>query len=212
MQTHLLKLEPPYRFIFDEKYGRTGKVIAVLLKETDDPEDPEYGRTVSVPIVDLAYTWDGTDLADCTVLCDEFAPRISFERFISCLMTVPKSMWFPNGLFSVYSFGSQLTDLGIRVLFPCEGETEGQFDVTMKTDLHLGIDKGEYWVENSFGGFFFNGRYQSREALRSAILTRRNDYYRAFPRKTFRIRLMTDNADFKDLVEEINNTPYERDE
>ncbi len=84
--------------------------------------------------------------------------------------------------------------------------------MTMKTTLHLGIDQGEYWVENSFSGFFFNGRYQSREALRSAILTRRNDYYRAFPLKTFRISLMTDDADFKDLVEEINNTPYERDE
>ena len=212
MQTHLLKLEPPYRFIFDEKYGRVGKVIAVLLKETDAPEDPEYGRTVSVPIVDLAFAWDGTDLADCTVLCDEFRPRISFDRFIHCLMMVPENMWFPNGFFSVYEFGSQLTDLGIRVLFPGEGETEGQFDVTMKTKLLLGIDQGEYWVENSFGDFFFNGRYQSREALRAAILTRRNDYYRAFPRKTFRIRLTTDNADFKDLVEEINNTPYERDE
>ena len=210
--THLLKLEPPYRFIFDRKYGRAGKVIAVLLKEKEDPDDSEFGRTVSVPIVDLAYTWDGTDLAECIVLCDEFTPRITFDMFIHCLMTTTRSTWFPNGIFSVYSFGRELNDLGVRVLFPGEGETEGQSDVSMKTTLRLGIDKGEYWVENSYGGFYFEGRYPSLESMRLAILDRRDDYYRAFPQKRFHIALSTDNPDFQGFVEDINNTPYDHNE
>lgn len=212
MQTHLLKLEPPYKFIFDEKYGRVGKVIAVLLKPSDEESDFDDRRTISVPIVDLAYTWDGTDLAECRVLCDEFYPRISFEMYIHCLMSVNQSNWFPNGLFSVYSFSSQLNELGIRVLFPCEGEKEGEHEVIMKTKLRLGADDGVYWVENSFGGFYFGGRYESREKLHYAILGRRNDYYRSFPQKRFTIKLSTDNAEFQDMLDDINNTPYDRDE
>ena len=212
MQTHLLKLESPYKFIFDEKNGRVGKVIAVILKEKDDPDDSEFGRTVSVPIVDLAYTWDGTDLADCIELCDEFNPRITFDMFIHCLMMTDKMAWFPNGLFSVYSFGSRLNELGIRVLFPCEGEKEGEHDVSMKTTLRLGTNQGGYWVENNWGGFYFGGCYSSLESLRSAILERRNDYYRAFPQKSFHIELTTNNPDFQGFVEDINNTPYDRDE
>ncbi len=212
MQTHLLKLDPPYKFIFDEKYGRTGKVIAVLLQPIDEEDNPEYGRTVSVPIIDLAYTWDGTDLAECRVLCDEFYPRISFEMYINCLMSVKKSMWFPNGLFSVYYFTSQLNELGIRVLFPCEGEKEGEHEVIMKTRLSLGADDGVYWVENFFGGFYFAGRYESLDKLYYAILERRNDYYRSFPQKRFIIKLSTDNPEFQDMLDDINNTPYERDE
>lgn len=209
MQTHLLKLEPPYRFVFDEENGRVGKVIAVLLKETNETG---YIRTVSVPIVDMAFTWDDTDLAECMVLCDEFYSRISFETYIHCMMMVNKDRWFPNGFFSVYNFGCQLNELGIRVLFPCEGEIEGQYEVTMKTDLHLGIDKGEYWVENSFGGFLFGGRYKSLQNLRSYIIERRNDYYRSFPQKHFIIRLTTTNSEFQDMIDDINNTPYMRDE
>ncbi len=209
MQTHLLKLEPPYRFVFDEEHGRVGKVIAVLLKETNEEG---YNRTVSVPIVDMAFTWDDTDLAECMVLCDEFHQRISFETYIYCLMTVSASNWFPNGFFSVYNFGSQLNELGIRVLFPCEGEIEGQNEITMKTDLHLGFNNGEYWVENSFGGFLFGGRYKSLQNLRSYIIGRRNDYYRSFPQKRFIIRLTTDNNEFQDMIDDINNTPYMRNE
>jgi len=209
MQTHLLKLEPPYRFVFDEENGRVGKVIAVLLKETNETG---FIRTVSVPIVDMAFTWDDTDLAKCMVLCDEFYSRISFETYIHCMMMVNKDRWFPNGYFSVYNFGCQLNELGIRVLFPCEGEIEGQYEVTMKTNLHLGIDKGEYWVENSFGGFLFGGRYNSLQNLRSYIIERRNDYYRSFPQKHFIIRLTTTNSEFQDMIDDINNTPYMRDE
>ena len=213
MQTHLLKLDPPNRFIFDEKYGRVGKVIAVLLQPNENEDSSEYGRTVSVPIVDLAYTWDGTDLAECRVLCDEFCPRISFEMYIDCLMSVRSSQWFPNGFFSVYHFGSQLNNLGIRVLFPGEGEKEGEHEVTVKTTLFLGVDeKGVYWVENAFGGFYFGGRYESAEKLRDAILQRRNDYYRSFPQKRFIISLHTDNKEFQPMLDEINNTPYDRDE
>lgn len=212
MQTHLLKLEPPYRFILDERHGRIGKVIAVLLKEMDDRNSPSLGKTVSVPIVDIADTWDDTDLAECQILCDEFSPCISFDKYIHCLMMVPQSTWFPNGLFSVYNFGMQLAEQGIRVLFPGEGEKEGEYNVTMKTKLHLGADNGIYWVENSFGGFYFGGRYKTAELLQAAILDRRNDYYRAFPQKRFRIVLTTDNADFKDMIDNINNTPYARDE
>lgn len=210
MQTHLLKLEPPYKFIFDMEHGRTGKVIAVLLKPSDKEE--EKGRTVSVPIVDIAYTWDGTDLAECEILCDEFYPRISFERYIHCMMMVDKHRWFPNGLFSVYEFGFQLNELGIRVLFPGEGEKEGEHEVTMKTTLRLGVSDGVYWVENNWGGFYFGGRYESREKLCAAILERRNDYYRSFPQKRFIIRLTTDNAEFLDMIDNINNTPYDRDD
>ena len=213
MQTHLLKLDPPYRFIFDEKYGRVGKVIAVLLQPNEDEDSYEYGRTVSVPIVDLAYTWDGTDLSDCRILCDEFRPRISFEMYIDCLMSVTPSKWFPNGFFSVYHFSWHLNDLGIRVLFPGEGEKEGEYEVTMKTTLLMGVDeKGMYWVENAFGGFYFGGRYESILKLYDAILQRRNDYYRSFPQKRFIISLSTDNDEFKSLLEDINNTPYDRDE
>ena len=212
MQTHLLKLDPPYKILFDEKHGRVGKVIAVLLRPSDKEKNFDGDNTVSVPIVDLAYTWDDTDLAECHILCDEFTPRISFETYINCLMSVNKDIWFPNGLFSVYFFGSQLNELGIRVLFPGEGEKEGEHEVIMKTKLHLGVHEGTYWVENAFGGFYFGGRYESREKLSHAILGRRNDYYRSFPQKRFIIQLSTDNKDFQDLLDDINNTPYNRDE
>lgn len=213
MQTHLLKLDPPYKIVFDEKNGRVGKVIAVLLQPNEDEDSYDKGRTVSVPIVDLAYTWDGTDLADCRILCDEFRPRISFEMYIDCLMSVSPHQWFPNGFFSVFHFSSQLNNLGIRVLFPCEGEKEGEHEVTMKTKLYLGVDdKGVYWVENAFGGFYFGGRYESAEKLSNAILQRRNDYYRSFPQKRFIISLRTDNAEFQPMLDNINNTPYDRDE
>ena len=213
MQTHLLKLDPPYKFIFDEKYGRVGKVIAVLLQPNEDEDSYEYGRTGSVPIVDLAYTWDGTDLADCRILCDEFRPRISFKMYIDCLMSVTPSKWFPNGFFSVYHFSSQLNDLGIRVVFPGEGEKEGEHELAMKTKLLLGVDeKGMYWVENTFGGFYFGGCYKSVAKLYDAILQCRNDYYRSFHQKRFIISLCTDNDEFQPLLDDINNTPYDRDE
>jgi hypothetical protein len=210
MQTHLLKLDPPYKFIFDEKYGRVGKVIAALLRPSDEEKNFENDKTISVPIVDLAYTWDDADLAGCRVLCDETAPSISFEMYIDCLMSVKKRDWFPNGWFSVYYFSSQLNELGIRVQFPDEGEKESEHEVTIKTKLYLGNDKGTYWVENSHGGFYFDGRYESREKMRYAILERRNDYYRSFPQKHFTIKLSTDNAEFRDMLDEINNTPYDR--
>ena len=123
-------------------------------------------------------------------------------------------MWFPNGFFSIYRFGSQLNELGIRVLFPCEGEREGEHEVTMETKLDLGVNEGVYWVENSgpLGSFYFSGRYESLEKMRYAILERRNDYYRSFPQKRFIIQLSTDNPEFQDMVDDINNTPYDRDE
>lgn len=207
MQTHLLKLEPPYRFIFDQRNGRVGKVIAVLLRVTDDPE---HDRTISVPIVDMAYTWDDADLAECDELCDEFSPRISFNMYIRCLMLTDSRAWFPNGRFSVYSFGMQLNELGIRVVFPGEGDKEGEVEMTMKTKLHLGNADGVYWVENAFGSFFFNGSYKSRDALRSYLLERRNDYYRSFPQKRFNIVLYTEDKAFQSILDDINNTPYER--
>ena len=198
MQTHLLKLEPPYKFIFDPKNGRVGKVIAALLKEKNESEE---STMVSIPIVDLAFIWDGTELSECIELCDEFYPQISFEMYIHCLMMVSESSWFPTGFFSVYNFGSRLNELGIRVLFPCEGEAEGQHEVTMKTNLHLGFSNGEYWVENSFGGFLFGGRYESRQELQSYILERCNDYYRSFPQKRFIIILTTNNDEFQDMID-----------
>ena len=76
----------------------------------------------------------------------------------------------------------------------------------------LGVEEGVYWVESGFGGFHFGNRFDTLEAMRSYIINRRNDYYRAFPQKRFHIVLRTDNLDFKDFVEEINNTPYKRDE
>ena len=93
MQTHLLKLEPPYRFIFDQMNGRTGKVIAVLLKETVDPLNPEMSMTISVPIVDLAYTWDGSDLADCMELTYVKNDGKTFKHDEAVL---PRSLDYPN--------------------------------------------------------------------------------------------------------------------
>lgn len=77
----------------------------------------------------------------------------------------------------------------------------------------MGVDEqGVYWVENGFGGFYFGGRYESKEKLYDAILERRNDYYRSFPQKRFIIRLRTDNPEFQPMLDDINNTPYDRDE
>ncbi|MBR2183957.1 MAG: hypothetical protein IJ897_00825 [Prevotella sp.] len=206
MQTHLLKLEPPYKFVFDEEHGRVGKVIAVLLRPSDEEKNFDNDRTISVPIVDLAYTWDDTDLAQCRILCDEFNPRISFDTYICCLMSVKKDKWLPNGFFSVFYFSSQLNELGIEVQFPGEEEKEGE--LTIETKLHLGNKEGKWWVENFFGYFYFGGSYESRERLRYGILERRNDYYRSFPQKRFTINLSTDNAEFQDMLDDINNTPY----
>lgn len=109
MQTHLLKLDPPYKFVFDEKHGRVGKVIAVLLRPSDEEKNFDNDKTISVPIVDLACTWDDTDLAGCRVLCDEFNPRISFEEYIYCLMSVKRDKWLPNGFFPSFISVPSLT-------------------------------------------------------------------------------------------------------
>ncbi len=210
MQTHLLKLDPPYKFVFDEKHGRVGKVIAVLLRPSDEEKNFDNDKTISVPIVDLACTWDDTDLAGCRVLCDEFNPRISFEEYIYCLMSVKRDKWLPNGFFSVFYLSSQLNDLGIDVQFPGEEEKEGGHEIIMETKLHLGNKDGKWWVENFFGDFYFGGSYESRERLHYGILERRNDYYRSFPQKHFTIKLSSDNAEFQDMLDDINNMPYDR--
>ena len=212
MQTHLLKLDQPYKYIFDEEHGRVGKVIAVLLRPSDREKNFYNDRTISVPIVNFAETWDDADLAQCRILCNELNPCISFDIFIECLVSVKKDVWFPNGIFSVFYFSSQLNELGIEVQFP-DGDSSGEEnEVIINTKLYLGIDEGTYWVESSYGSFYFAGRYESLEKLRDGILERRNDYYRSFPQKCFTIELSTDNAEFQGMLDDINNTPFDCDE
>ena len=86
MDTQILKLEPPFEYIYCN--GEVGKHIATyIVGETKVDENGNYQLvTHSHPIVKYwnapqGVVWDRAELTDCEVLCDDRDKRVSIFTF-----------------------------------------------------------------------------------------------------------------------------------
>lgn len=204
-QTHLLKLDPPYKIIWDEKNRRLFKHIATLIDvELNDKPENSLKHTVEYPIDETGKVME-TTLDSCAPQCSEYE-SITLKDFTWLLISVPQSEWTPNGFFSIMRLASMFRYYNIDVEFPGEQEA-GEEPIVFEEYLMLGCgEDNKWWVENHIENFFFGTCVKSKEELRAYIEYMRNEYYRAFSDKNFRIVFTTNNKDFKEFVDEINST------
>ena len=181
------------------------KHIATLIA-ISERKDETFSTEEYVVAEDGSVWYDGT-LRDCRDVCREYE-SINLSEFINMLMLVPKDKWFPNGLFSINRLATSLHYYEIDVELPGEKEADGK-EWEIVTQLHLGKDEqGVFWVESGFGNFYFGTRKNTLSELEEYIIYMRNEYYRAFPDKHFRIVLSTSDNAWQELVDKINaNNP-----
>ena len=207
-QTQLLKLDAPYTVMWDDAEHLAFKHFATLIDvELDDEPESFLGRVVEHPVTETGHVLRAT-LDDCEPICQE-GGRIDLMEFCGLLAHVDKSEWFPHGDFSIYTLSTQLRAHNIDVELPGEAEANGGWwDIDV--ELSLGDDGGIYWVESGFTNFLFDTRLPSNESnpkgLKFYLRNTRDDYYRAFPGKKFRIVLSSKNGNFADIIEELNKT------
>lgn len=201
-QTHLLKLDAPYMIVWDDVEQRIYKHFATLIEIKED----ENGKlcTAEYAVDETGRVSYASTLDHCMEVCKEYE-HIKLQDFIHILMLTPKESWYPNGLFSINYLARSLHEYEVDVELPGEMEANGE-EWEIQTRLHLGkTEDGFYWVENGYGNFFFGERKETQSELEEYLVYMRNEYYRAFPDKRFRIVFTTTDEDWQEVVDKVNS-------
>ena len=199
-QTHIVKLDAPYMIVWNPDKLEMAKHMATLI-EVDENQEGEL-VTVEHIVDDRGHVWHWAELDDHIDVCREYE-SIDLLEFDRLMFSVRRDQWSPNGLFSINYLAMLLEYYGIDVELPGEKEANGEeWEIT--THLNLGQTDNVFWVEDGVENFSFGTRKNSLAELGSYIVYTRNEYYRAFPNKKFRIVFTTKCKEWQDFVDKIN--------
>ena len=204
METEILKLDRPYKYIFCN--GSTALHIATLIVyEATEDEDGEYVlRTHSHPIVRYfdrpeGTVWNKAELRDCDVICSEDEMQISLKRFRKLLSRHPENYdseveGIGYGLNPIWK--RDLEDIGIKITWPV-GEDGKEHFTEFKVRLEIEPDKRyPYVCKDWFSDFFFYEEAKNLEDLKEFLVNARNWYYQLFDDHQFAIKFIIGFFDF----------------
>lgn len=217
IQTHLMKLEPPYPVLnIDGTIVRHVATLIEVREAYDRKTGEERIKTVSHPVVDYGdneyagIVYDNVLLEDCEPIAKEMRPAdfymLSYDMRKKHGRTSPMS--HPEYIVA------RLKEVGVTVKWPMKKDKDG-FETDEPEDhfdIPISIDKSEevdWWIE-SFDFFFeFGGNgYKSEQDVLQYIRETRSSYYRAFPEHQFDIVFHSNKAKAQPLIAELNAHPH----
>lgn len=218
IQTHLMKLEPPYPVL--NMKGTFGRHVATLI-EVRTMIDPHTGdekiKTISHPVVDYGdnnysgVVYEEINLEECDIL-PKLLPMLEFHSIVHGAQSM-----FNNKLYSLRPevIVAQLKALGVTVNFPKEKDAEG-FDTNepakvIEVNISLGYsERNQYWwAESDIFSFCFDARdMKSDKELLNYIREMRSGYYAAFSEYQFDIVFHNNREEAQYLIDELNRNPH----
>lgn len=217
IQTHLMKLEPPYPVLnIDGTIVRHVATLIEVREAYDSATGDERIKTVSHPVVDYGdneyagIVYDNIELEDCELIAKEMRPAdfylLTFHLQQKHGRMAPMSR--PEYIVA------RLKEVGVTVKWPMKKDKDG-FETDEPEDyfdIGISIDKSEkvgWWIES--GNFFFefggNG-YKSEQDVLQYIRETRSSYYRAFPEHQFDIVFHSNMPKAQPLIAELNAHPH----
>lgn len=232
IQTQLLKLDPPYNFIFCN--GIIGKHIATLI--TCLPKTNESGQysleTHSHPVVKYAdspdgVVWDKAELKECQVLCDETNKQISLDDFLKysyyvhpTLLPIPGSA--PNLSLSTVQaieFNISLRSCGIAVKWPMlniagKERPQDSFEISLMFEKNPEGSARQYSCR-TYGGsdiefsggvaLGFYSDFDTKQDLEHQLQNFIGNYYTIFNDHQFKIVFTSfTKSEFDDVIDKVN--------
>lgn len=217
IQTHLLKIEPPYRVLNIE--GDLVRHIATLIevREVFDPRSHEERiKTISHPVVDYGnnnyagVVREDVTLEDCEILSNPLSP-IAFYLLAD---EVKRKFNFSSFASDPERLVKRLKALGIAIEWPMKKDAEG-FDTNEPEDrfeIPISIDhseKGNWGVESGDNFFSFDHiGCASEQALLNKIRETRSSYYKAFSDHQFDIVFRSNMPEAQHIIAELNANPH----
>ena len=235
MNTEILKLEPPYEYIYCN--GSIGLHIATMIVyEAKTDEDGKYQLvTHSHPIVKYhkcpgGTVWNRAELTDCKVLCREDDKRITMAQFYDFVSAVGRMQFLDDeefngkmGFISAPMWKGMLDERGIEIEWPMldvNGEQKPQdtFHITLAFGEFVMGSKYKYEYFNYgasdldlVGGaqLFFSSRFDTKEDLEMQLMNAMMSYYTAFRDHQFKIVFDSLGSEFDDVIAKVNSKEEE---
>ena len=239
MNTEILKLEPPYEYIYCN--GSIGLHIATMIVyEAQTDEDGKYQLvTHSHPIVKYrkcpgGTVWNRAELTDCKVLCREDDKRITMDDFYNFVSGVGRMNLFENddegedvGIMMDYLSASMwkgiLNENGIEIEWPMieeDGEQKPQdtFYIMLVFEEFTMGSKYKYLCHDygasdiMFNGgseLFFSSQFNTKEDLEMQLMNGMMSYYAAFKDHQFKIVFDSHGSEFDDVIARVNSKEEE---
>lgn len=235
MNTEILKLEPPYEYIYCN--GSIGLHIATMIVyEAKMDEDGKYQLvTHSHPIVKYhkcpgGTVWNRAELTDCKVLCREDDKRITMNQFYDFVTGVGRMRLSDDYVDTLMDFLSApvwknvLDDNGIEIEWPMldeNGEQKPQdiFYITLMFQENPEGSRFKYTCRDYgasdivfVGGaeLFFSSQFNTKEDLEMQLMNGMTSYYTAFRDHQFKIVFDSMGCDdFDDVIEKVNSKEEE---
>lgn len=223
METHILKLDPPYQIIHCN--GRIGLHVAtLLLADPRETEPDKYGvsdayvTTKSYPIVSYGpkslrgIAWDTYELKDCQFVCYE-GETISLLAFTEM---VRESADAGEVLNEAMRIKAGLDQFGVKIAIPEMPlevnlhhwwETEGKASDPRNCDICEGEGDLCFKIDyNNLNAHKYLGDDEPHEKndLPTAILGQLSQYRQLLGVPTLLVRFTTDDPEFDDLVNHLN--------
>ena len=210
VQTHLLKLDPPYMILWDDNNQRACKHVATLIEVNYD----EQGNNLSTKeyvVTERGSVWYDSELQKCRVWC-QADTTISLQDYADILSSFPPKDSDSIGTYPILMVTSRLHHYGVKIDFSEASPkiTEDGMEITVELEGGaVNNSDGEFYVSSALGApFYFFGTRKSLEELKCHILGIRNDFQFAFGKENLHIVFTTNSDDpvMPQLVEELNNT------
>ena len=218
IQTHLMKLEPPYPVL--NMKGTFGRHVATLI-EVREAYDQNTGeetiKTISHPVVDYGnnnysgVVHEDVILEECDILpC--LLPMLEFHSIVHNAQSM-----FNHKIFSLRPevIVAQLRALGVTVDFPKKKDADGyetsEPAEVIEVKISLGYsEKNKYWwAESDLYSFCFDAKdMQSDKDLLRYIREMRSSYYMAFSDLHFDIIFSSNHKEAQYLIDELNANPH----
>ena len=218
IQTQLLRLDPPYNYIFHG--GIVAKQVATLMVAVDKTDkEGNYGlETHSHPVVvyngDTAegVTWDQVEVMECRTVCSETDKRVTLKKFNELLMMT--SVHNSDVPMNPEYMRSALHAAGISLTLPTDYNYYGpdQFGTLKdyKIKLIFTDDEGEYyaWSHYDQSPLYFSVKASSRQELAIQLLMQLDNWKRAL--EEFKISITFEAGSQEDVMDDI--IEYDEDE
>lgn len=209
IQTHLLKLEPPYRILWSAKDWFLCKHYATLIEVKEKQKEGGL-HTVSHLVDEYGHVLADSEVDELEIVGEECSTIKWITFYLMITATDSGRLLLDKGFCSIYRAALQLEHYDINVELPGEKDAGGKpwvFEQTLSAGRVKNKETGndDYWVESG-PDFYFGGRYNSAEALKQYLIYMRDEYYRSFPGKQFRLVLKTSDKELQPLFDEVNAT------
>ena len=217
IQTHLLKIEPPYNVLNIE--GDLVRHIATLIEVRevfDSRSREERIKTISHPVVDYGnnnyagVVMENVTLEDCEILSNPLSP-VAFYMLSS---DVKRKYNFSSFASDPERLVKRLKALGITIEWPMKKDAEG-FDTNEPEDwfkIPISIShsgNGSWGVESGDNFFCFDHKgCVSEQVLLNKIRETRSSYYKAFSDHQFDIVFSSNMPEAQHIIAELNANPH----